>query len=212
MYRQKFRGHRKGAAETYFAYAREKRNLFDRWRIASDVTGFTALRELILLEEFEKKSAWSPIRQLKQSKDYHTVCCCCTSMSADRSREDLMRPVRPDAASRAQRTSKERAHLFLLSQTWTPYSKLYWKSIEKEGTEPTRAHNLQWPTERGCPNKILPWRWREGNDIAGGNVDPSLQVLEVLPDFSENPAEASRVFSACTGSIAGCTKEKAERC
>lgn len=57
VYRQKFRGHRKSAAETYFAYAREKRNLFDRWRIASDVTEFTALRELILLEEFEKKSA-----------------------------------------------------------------------------------------------------------------------------------------------------------
>lgn len=52
-YRQRFRGYKKSAAQTFIEFAREKGILFDKWCTASKVNDFDALRELILLEEFK---------------------------------------------------------------------------------------------------------------------------------------------------------------
>uniref|UniRef100_A0A3Q4N462 Gamma-aminobutyric acid (GABA) B receptor, 1b n=1 Tax=Neolamprologus brichardi TaxID=32507 RepID=A0A3Q4N462_NEOBR len=52
-YRQRFRTLRKSTAQTFLEFAREKGILFDRWCQASKVSGFNALHELVLLEEFK---------------------------------------------------------------------------------------------------------------------------------------------------------------
>lgn len=53
-YRQKFRGHRKTPHLTYVEFARDKGSLFDRWCATCKFEDFSALHELIHLEEFEK--------------------------------------------------------------------------------------------------------------------------------------------------------------
>ncbi|KAI2647151.1 Zinc finger and SCAN domain-containing protein 25 [Labeo rohita] len=52
-YRQKFRTHSKSEKCTYLEFAREKENLFDRWRSSVKISTKEQLRELILLEEFK---------------------------------------------------------------------------------------------------------------------------------------------------------------
>lgn len=52
-YRQRFRNHKKSAAQTYVEFAREKCVLFDKWCTSNKVSDFQTLRELILLEEFK---------------------------------------------------------------------------------------------------------------------------------------------------------------
>ncbi|KAJ0050366.1 hypothetical protein NL108_018090 [Boleophthalmus pectinirostris] len=53
-YRQKFRQHPKVPSHTYSHFAREKGSLFDKWCTSSKVSDFSALRELILLEDFKQ--------------------------------------------------------------------------------------------------------------------------------------------------------------
>lgn len=53
-YRQKFRNHRKVSNQTFVEFAREKGVLFDKWCTSSNVNDFSALRELMLLEDFKK--------------------------------------------------------------------------------------------------------------------------------------------------------------
>ena len=52
-YRQRFRGQKKTATQTFVEFAREKSTLFDRWCLATKTSDFSALRELMLLEEFK---------------------------------------------------------------------------------------------------------------------------------------------------------------
>jgi len=53
-YRQKFRATKKGTAQTYVEFAREKQNLFDRWCASKEINGdFEKLRQLILVEDFK---------------------------------------------------------------------------------------------------------------------------------------------------------------
>ncbi len=52
-YRQKFRAWLKQAKQTNVEFAREKKNLFEKWCLASKVTTYEELQELILLEDFK---------------------------------------------------------------------------------------------------------------------------------------------------------------
>ena len=51
-YRQRFRGLRKTAGQTFVDFAREKEILFDRWSSACRAEDIASVRELMLLEEF----------------------------------------------------------------------------------------------------------------------------------------------------------------
>ena len=53
-YRQKCRHHRKGSNQTHVEFAKEKGMLFAKWIASCKAVGYTALRELILMEEFKK--------------------------------------------------------------------------------------------------------------------------------------------------------------
>lgn len=53
-YRQKFREFRKSASQSFVEFAREKTGLFEKWLAANQVTEFSSLKELILLEEFKR--------------------------------------------------------------------------------------------------------------------------------------------------------------
>lgn len=52
-YRQKFRACLKQAKQTYVEFAREKKVSFEKWCLASKVTTFEELQELVLLEDFK---------------------------------------------------------------------------------------------------------------------------------------------------------------
>ncbi len=52
-YRQKFRAHVKNPSQTFVEFAREKATLFEKRCVASKVTTFEQLKELILMEEFK---------------------------------------------------------------------------------------------------------------------------------------------------------------
>ena len=52
-YRQKFRDLKNDHKETYVEFARQKEQLFDDWCRAKEVTDFSKLRDLILLEKFK---------------------------------------------------------------------------------------------------------------------------------------------------------------
>nr|XP_043874918.1 uncharacterized protein LOC122764957 isoform X2 [Solea senegalensis] len=54
-YRQRFRGLRKTASQTYADFAREKGMLFDRWCSSCKADNFNSVRELMLLEEFKNQ-------------------------------------------------------------------------------------------------------------------------------------------------------------
>lgn len=54
VYRLKFRTERKPSNQTYVEFAREKRELMNRWLDSSKVTTFPELKQLILLEEYRK--------------------------------------------------------------------------------------------------------------------------------------------------------------
>ena len=54
-YRQKFREHTtKGASQTWVEFADEKRQLFEKWRLASKATDLESVCELFLLEDFKR--------------------------------------------------------------------------------------------------------------------------------------------------------------
>lgn len=54
-YRQKFREHTsKGTSQTWVEFADEKRQLFEKWRLASKATDIDAVCELFLLEDFKR--------------------------------------------------------------------------------------------------------------------------------------------------------------
>lgn len=53
-YRQRFCSHKKLSTQTFLEFARDKAALFDRWCTASQVANFVELRELILIEEFNR--------------------------------------------------------------------------------------------------------------------------------------------------------------
>lgn len=48
-YRQKYRKLRKQGNQTYVEFAREKKNLFDRWCSSTGATDFEKLKQLILM-------------------------------------------------------------------------------------------------------------------------------------------------------------------
>lgn len=54
-YRQRFREYMKMSSPSYVDFAREKTVLFDKWLTACQVSTFSALRDLILLEEFKRR-------------------------------------------------------------------------------------------------------------------------------------------------------------
>lgn len=53
-YRQKFKNHKKAPTQPYVEFAREKGMLFDEWSTACKASEFDSLRELVLIENFEK--------------------------------------------------------------------------------------------------------------------------------------------------------------
>lgn len=54
-YRQKFRTlRRKPDGHTYVEFARDKSALFEKWDVSSKVTTLAALKEVIMLEEFQR--------------------------------------------------------------------------------------------------------------------------------------------------------------
>ncbi|CAI5637482.1 unnamed protein product [Oreochromis niloticus] len=67
-YRQKFRGLRKTATQTYVEFAREKKTLFDKWCNATKVKTLDDLRELVLLEEFKSQLPEKVVTYLNEQK------------------------------------------------------------------------------------------------------------------------------------------------
>lgn len=67
-YRQRFRGTVKAARQTFVEFAREKKQLFDKWVLASKVTDFVQLQELILLEEFKNCIPESIVMHINEQK------------------------------------------------------------------------------------------------------------------------------------------------
>ena len=53
-YRQKFRGCKKQESQTYVEFARQKELLFDKWCHSKEVSDFKDLRQLMLVEEFQR--------------------------------------------------------------------------------------------------------------------------------------------------------------
>ncbi|KAJ8044057.1 hypothetical protein HOLleu_11412 [Holothuria leucospilota] len=53
-YRQKFRKYRKADTQTYVEFAYQKERHFDRWCASKKVSTFDALRQLMLIEEFQR--------------------------------------------------------------------------------------------------------------------------------------------------------------
>ena len=53
-YRQKFRGCKKQESQTYVEFARKKELLFDKWCHSKEVSDFKDLRQLMLVEEFQR--------------------------------------------------------------------------------------------------------------------------------------------------------------
>ncbi len=67
-YRQKFRACSKQAKQTYVEFAREKKTLFERWCLASKITTFEELQELVLLEDFKTCVPESVVVHLNEQK------------------------------------------------------------------------------------------------------------------------------------------------
>lgn len=59
---------RKASNKTYVEFEREKWFLFDKWCVASKVTDFASLKELMLLEEFKKCLPERVVTHLKNFK------------------------------------------------------------------------------------------------------------------------------------------------
>nr|XP_043896825.1 uncharacterized protein LOC122778793 [Solea senegalensis] len=67
-YRQRFRGLRKTASQTYADFAREKGMLFDRWCSSCKADNFNSIRELMLLEEFKNQVPERTVVYLNEQK------------------------------------------------------------------------------------------------------------------------------------------------
>ncbi len=67
-YRQKFRGYSKFAKQTFLEFARDKRNMLEKWCAASKVNTFEGLQELILLEDFKNCLPESLVVHLNEQK------------------------------------------------------------------------------------------------------------------------------------------------
>ena len=67
-YRQQFRNFKKDPSQTFVEFARVKRELFDKWCSASQVTDLATMRELILLEEFKKCAPERCVVHLNEKK------------------------------------------------------------------------------------------------------------------------------------------------
>lgn len=68
-YRQKFRGYQKPEGLTHVEFIREKELLFDRWLNSQDVTTFQALRDLVILEDFQNCLPQSVATHVGEHKD-----------------------------------------------------------------------------------------------------------------------------------------------
>ncbi len=67
-YRQKFRGYSKADKQTFLEFARDKRNMLEKWCAASKVNTFEGLQELILLEDFKNCLLESLVVHLNEQK------------------------------------------------------------------------------------------------------------------------------------------------
>lgn len=67
-YRQKFRGYGKSDKHTFLEFARDKRNMLEKWCAASKVNTFEGLQELILLEDFKNCLPESLVVHLNEQK------------------------------------------------------------------------------------------------------------------------------------------------
>ncbi|KAI2661960.1 Gag polyprotein [Labeo rohita] len=67
-YRQKFRGYSKSDKQTFLEFARDKRNMLEKWCAASKVNTFEGLQELILLEDFKNCLPESLVVHLNEQK------------------------------------------------------------------------------------------------------------------------------------------------